>query len=485
MKLAETKVEARVLIVGAGATGRELLRRLAATWPVTIVDIDPEKLDLIDPDIDPSRVQRTVGDGTSRLVLEEAGIEHTDYVVAVAGSDRVNLEICRLGRDEFGKSNLYAAVRNFAERERYRQSGIDFVTPSYAAAVSLEHQVLHGVGTSLSAAEARGEVVEVSVLPSSAMIGRQLSSVRSRRWHVGAIYRKDKLVVPTGATRIEPEDRVVLIGEKEILPSIGQFFRLGEPEFPLEFGSNVMVLTESASDFEHIVEELRYILDHSHADGVGVLFWPHEPGLKAALERILQGGQIDASTSPVFGDYGRVAAKHVVGQDCGFLILPDERFRFFERLGLRRTALSSIFKHVESPFAILRGSHPYKKILLPVTGAEASMNPARLAFDLARMYQATVTIVTVTAPRFVIGGQAIDDQKAALEKITHLANLYHLDVEQVHREGNPVQEVLRLSNDYDLMMLSHSKGRRSSFFNPDVSLHLMRRAPITTIVLPT
>ena len=484
MELADTKIGPRVLIVGAGTTGRELLGRLASIWPVSIVDVDPGKLERLGVDVDFESVRTTVGDGTSRLVLEKAGIAEVDYVVAVTDSDPTNLEVCRLAREDFDKSNLYAAVVSFAERERYGQAGIDFVTPSYAAAVSLEHQVLHGVGTSLSSAEARGEVIEVSVLPSSPMIGRPLSSVRSRRWHVGAIYRNDGLVVPTGPTRIEADDRVVLIGEKEILPSIGQFFRLGEPEFPLEFGSNVQVLTESALDFGHIVGELSYVLGHSQARGVEVLFWPHEPGLQGALDKTLQEHSIESSTLAVFGDYGSVAAKHVVTHDCGLLIVPDERFRFLERLGLRRTALTAIIKQMDSPIAILRGSNPYRKILLPITEAEASMDAARLAFDLARIYEASVTIATVTAPRFIVGGRAIEDQKAAVEKITHLANLYRLEVEQLHREGNPVEEIVKLSEDFDLLILAHGKGRKPSFFNPDVSQHLLRRAPITTIVLP-
>ena len=481
MKPDEQKDQARVLIVGAGATGRELLERLAETWPVSIVDTDPRKLELIDAGS--GQVTKALGDGTSRLVLEQAGIPNVDYVVAVTGSDKVNLEVCRLAREDFDKTNLFAAVRNFSERDRYREAGIDFVTPSYAAAVNLEHRVLYGVGTFLNT-EARGEVVEVGVLPSSPMIGRPLSSVRSRRWHVGAIYRNGELVIPTGPTRIEADDRVILIGEKEILPSIAQFFRIGEPEFPLEFGSNVFVLTESASDFEAIAGELRYVLDHSRAGKVEILFWPHEPGIQAALEKVRDAHGIVASTSPVFGSYGSVAAKHVVTKDCGFLIVPDEHFRFLERVGIRRTALSEIIRQLRSPIAILRGSQPYEKILLPVTYTSASTPAARLAFDLVRIYQAKVTMVTVTAPRFVVGARAIEDQKAALGKMTHLANLYGLKVEEVHLEGNPIEEVLKLSRDYDLMILSHGKSRRQSFFNPDVSQHLLRRAPITTMVLP-
>lgn len=481
MKLAEQTDRPRVLIVGAGTIGRELARRLAEMWPVSIVDPDARKLGLIE--IESDKLKKTRGDGTSRLVLEEAGIAGVDYVVAVTGSDAANLEICRIAREDFDKTDLFAAARSSAAPQDYRDAGIDFVTPSYAAAVSLEHRVLHGVDTFLNT-EARGEVVEVSVLPSSPMIGRPLSSVRSRRWHVGAVYRNDELVVPIGATQIEVGDRVLLIGQKEVLPAIAQFFRIGEPEFPLEFGSNVFVLTESAADFELIAAELRYVLDHSQASKVEILFWPHEPGIQARLDRSREEHGIDASTSAVFGNYGTVTAKHVVKRDCGFLVVPDEGFRFLERLGLRRTALSEIIRQVRAPVAILRGTQPYRKILVPVSSSSASTSVARLALDLARIYEASVTLVTVTAPRFVVGSQAIEDQKAALGGMTQLAKLYRLEVDEVHLEGNPIEEVLRLSSDFNLMILSHAKGRRPSLFNPDVSQHLLRRAKITTMVLP-
>lgn len=484
MKVADSRIEPRALIVGAGTTGRELLRRLAEVWLVSIVDADRERLELIDGHVDAERVLTTVGDGTSRLVLEEAGIEHVDYVIAVSGSDDANLEVCRIAREAYSKSNLYAAVSDFSERERYREAGIDFVTPSYAAAVSLQHRVLHGVGTSLSTAEAHGEVGEVSVLPSSPMIGRPLSSVRSQRWHVAAIYRKDALVIPTGQVRIEVDDRVILIGEREILPSIAEFFRLGEPEFPLEFGSQVLVLTESSSDFREIAAELRYVLDHSRAQGVEILFWPHEPEIQPNIERTSEEHGIEASSLAIFGNYSEVASKYVLKKDCGFLVVPDERFRFLERLGLRRTALSAMFRKMEVPFAILRGSYPYGKILLPVTLDNPSTEVARLAFDLARIYKAGVTVVTVTPPRFVVGEKAITDQKTALDQITHMANLYHLEVERIYCEGNPVDQILDLAGDFNLLLLSHNREKTPSLFDPDVSQHLFRRSPITTIALP-
>ena len=74
MKLADSSIEPRVLIVGAGETGRELVRRLSKVWRVSIVDADPERLARLDGPGDADRVRKTRGDGTSRLVLDAAGI---------------------------------------------------------------------------------------------------------------------------------------------------------------------------------------------------------------------------------------------------------------------------------------------------------------------------------------------------------------------------------------------------------------------------
>ena len=484
MKLADSSIEPRVLIVGAGATGRELVRRLSKLWLVSIIDDDPERLAGLDGPDHADRVRTTRGDGTSRLVLDAAGIASVEYVIAAAGDDAVNFEVCRLAREDYGKANVFAETGDPGTRERYREAGVECVVPAFVAAAELENRLFRGVGTSLSTAATRGEVVEVPVLPSSPMIERPLSSIRSRRWRVAAIYRGDTLVMPTGAARIRQDDRVVLIGEKEILPSIAEFFRIGEPEFPLNFGSNVLILTENATDFEGIAGELRYLLEHSRARGVEILFWPHEPGIQRAIDDVCGAQGIEASTLAVFGSYGAVATKRVLKKDCGLLVVPDQPFRLLESIGLRRTAFSALFRKLEAPFAILRGSQPYGRILLPVTHDNPSMGAARLAFDLARIHKAGVTVVNVRPPRFVAGEDAIAAQQAAFDQITHLAQLYRIEVARIQCEGNPIDQILELASGYDLLLLSHNRDREPSVFNPDVSQHLLRQSPVTTITLP-
>lgn len=483
MKIATTEVESRAVIVGAGSIGIELARRIAAQWRTSIVDTDEERLRGLSDLVETKRVRAVQGDGTSRLVLERAGADKAEQIIAATGSDEMNLEICRVAKEHFPKARLHAAMVEPRSGDDYRALGVEIAFAPVAAAIELESRVLRGSSTYLRTAEARGELVETAVLQSSKAIGRPLSSLRSQRWHVAAIYRKGELIVPTGRTTIEADDRVLLTGEPGVLKSIAEFFRIGQPEFPMEFGSNVLVLVESAAYFGSIAGELNYFYKHIRARQLEVLYWPHEGGIRDVLDRQFQEHQLEAVTSAVFGSYSEVASKNILPKDCGTLILPDEQFRFLERLGLKRTALSGMLRQVNAPIMFLRGSHPYRKIMIPVTDSEESMRSARVAFDLAQMFGAEVTAVTVTPPKFIVGESATDEQRAALKKVTDLAGLYRMQIRQVHLEGNPINELLRIAPEYQMVIITHRRGRKPSFFDPDVSQHLLRRIPVTTIAL--
>ncbi len=473
----------RILLVGAGAAGRELARRLAAQWPISVIDLCEQKLTALAEKADHRQLQTSVGDGTSRLVLERAGAASADHVVAATNSDDVNLEICRVARESFGKSNLYALVANAGRLRDYQAAGVYMVSPAYAAAVHIENRIVSGGGTSLTISEARGEAIEVTVMPSSSVIGRPLGALRSRQWHVAAIYRHGQLVVPTGQTVVEADDRVILIGAPSILRIISEYFRMGAPEFPLQFGSKVMGLVKRAPAFESVADELAYFLKHIRTQDIQILF-KRRRRTRKALDASIGSHGIQAALVEIAGRFTPNFLKRVASGDCGCLVFPHERFGLLERMDLQKTLLADLFRRLNAPIIIFRNSYPYQRILIPVTDSEASMRVARMALDLARMFDATVTAVTVTAPRFVVGEEAIQEQKSALKKVTDLATLYRMRIEEVHLEGNPIEEILKIAKNYHLMVVAHRKERKPSFFNPDVSLHLLWQSPITTLALP-
>ena len=97
----------RAVVVGAGASARELIRRLGDSWDVTVIDPDPERLMLAEK----IRPMETVeGDGSSALVLRDADIAHAVTVVAATGFDDVNLEVTKLAKVA-GVEHVVSVVR--------------------------------------------------------------------------------------------------------------------------------------------------------------------------------------------------------------------------------------------------------------------------------------------------------------------------------------------------------------------------------------
>ena len=92
-----------------------------------------------------------------------------------------------------------------------------------------------------SVGQGRGEIIEFVVLPSSPAIGVPLSQQQASGWRIAAIYRGGDLVIPTGETAIQAEDRIPLIGDPTILTQVAEQIRVGVPQFPLRHGKSIVL----------------------------------------------------------------------------------------------------------------------------------------------------------------------------------------------------------------------------------------------------
>ena len=126
----------KVLIAGAGKVTREILRRLGETWQVTLVDITPDRLLHLEKDF-PQVVKTVLGDASSSLVLREAGLTESHFVVAATNRDDVNLEVCRQARER-GPENIVAMVNDSSNLPAFEDLGIRVVCWSYLAAREIQ-----------------------------------------------------------------------------------------------------------------------------------------------------------------------------------------------------------------------------------------------------------------------------------------------------------------------------------------------------------
>lgn len=125
-----------IIIVGCGKVGRVLTEQLnEAGNNITVVDINGARATDVAERFD---VMHVIGNGATRAVLEEAGIDEADLLIAVTGSDERNLLCCLIAKKAGGCQTI-ARVRSpqYNADVRYLKEELGLamvINPEYAAA---------------------------------------------------------------------------------------------------------------------------------------------------------------------------------------------------------------------------------------------------------------------------------------------------------------------------------------------------------------
>src|ERR671915_262773 len=111
-----------VLIVGAGKVGWNLARELInKSHEVTVVESDQSRYAVVEQELEHSA---HYGDGSELWVLERAGIERADLVVAVTGDDEDNILISQVAREKYGVDRVVARCNNPRNLQHFELLGL-------------------------------------------------------------------------------------------------------------------------------------------------------------------------------------------------------------------------------------------------------------------------------------------------------------------------------------------------------------------------
>lgn len=158
----------QIIIVGCGKVGCTLAEQLQEEdTDITLVDISQEKLTSLCDNVDAMGV---LGNGASINVLMEAGVETADILIAVTGSDELNL-LCCLIAQKAGHCQTIARVRNpIYSKEigfiKERLGVTMFINPELAAAQEISRILRFPSALKIDTfSRGRVELVKFKVLP--------------------------------------------------------------------------------------------------------------------------------------------------------------------------------------------------------------------------------------------------------------------------------------------------------------------------------
>lgn len=133
------------IVIGCGRVGSTLARTLAGEgWDVTVVELDEENLSRLGADW---RGPLVIGHGMDAKVLEEAGVEDADVLIAATDGDNTNLVIAQVATQRYSVANVAARIQDPARAEAYADRGFTIVSPVKMAIEGLASWALAAEGT--------------------------------------------------------------------------------------------------------------------------------------------------------------------------------------------------------------------------------------------------------------------------------------------------------------------------------------------------
>jgi trk system potassium uptake protein len=201
-----------VLIVGAGKVGWNLARELIQKeHEVTVIESDPQRYTVVEEELEHS-VHR--GDGSELWVLERAGIERADLVIAVTGDDEDNILISQVAREKYGVDRIVARCNNPRNLEHFKLLGVKPAVSATDLILRLiEHEVpKYGLVHLLDLPQERLEIIEMEVAEGSPAAN---STVKDLGLPDGSlvisILRDGAGFVPAGDSVVQAGDEVLIV----------------------------------------------------------------------------------------------------------------------------------------------------------------------------------------------------------------------------------------------------------------------------------
>ena len=227
----EEKVAKNVLIIGGGNIGLNLAKMLEENFEdlrVKIIEKDKKRAEEIANELSSSIVIN--GDALDEEILKEANLEGSETVLALTNDDENNMMACVLAEKTGMKKRTIAIVNKTNYNLLQDSLNIDDLVDPRMTTVSriMEHVHRGTIGTVYSLLDGDYEFIEAKILEKSELVNKKIrESNLPEDIRIGAVLRKDQVIIPRSNFIFEKDDLVVFLAKREELKAVESIFSLG------------------------------------------------------------------------------------------------------------------------------------------------------------------------------------------------------------------------------------------------------------------
>ena len=230
----------KILILGAGQVGSSAADHLSREEAneVTVVDTRPDILRELQDRLD---IRTVVGHAAHPEVLDRAGADDADIVVALTDTDETNMVACQIAYTMFRTPTKIARIRAaeyMRAKDLFAQDAIPIdvrISPEQLVCEYIEQLILYpGTSQVLDFADGRVRLVGARADRDGLLVGQRIATLKEHipntEARIAAIYRDGKALLPEGDTVIQEDDEIFFIADrKDIRVFMSEMRRLEDP----------------------------------------------------------------------------------------------------------------------------------------------------------------------------------------------------------------------------------------------------------------
>jgi trk system potassium uptake protein TrkA len=225
----------RIIICGAGQVGYSIASYLAREDnDVTVIDQNPDLIRQINNDLDVSGI---VGHASHPEILEKAGADQADMIVAVTQTDEVNMVACQVAHSLFGVPKKIARVRAQTYRDpvwsnlfsRSHMPIDTIISPEVEVAEEINQRLtIPGTMNIIPLADGKAHLAGVICYDNCPVLHTQIRQLGTLfpdlPMEISLILRRGTVLIPDSNEQLEEGDEVYFFTDTEHLPRVMAMF---------------------------------------------------------------------------------------------------------------------------------------------------------------------------------------------------------------------------------------------------------------------
>ena len=224
------KISNKILIIGGGNVGFNLAKNIEQSFEdarIKIIEKDKNRAEFIANELNNTIVIN--GNGLDEDILSEVNLEDVETVLALTNDDEDNLMVSVIV-EKFSKDKRTMALINKPNYSLLKSSLKidDLIDPRLTTVSSILKHVHKGtIENAYSILNGEYEVIEAEIIETSELINKELkNSNLPDEIRIGAVLRKDEIIIPRSNFVFQKEDTVVFLAKKDQIQLVENLFRL-------------------------------------------------------------------------------------------------------------------------------------------------------------------------------------------------------------------------------------------------------------------